>query len=454
MLLAMHYLKDSLVRMRSLTATIEKNLEKEEHKMVFEVVKGNAVQAFMDYKSAVEELMYLLEEPDMTLRTANNIATMLERMFSSAAEFEEVRDAMATALAPFDNYDGFDSYDYFATKSEQRRSFRNGYISSIYMDLLANAMPKNVTRPLKVVDPYTYDGSRAFMLMDRYDKPLQVYGIDTNMDILLGDKSRFERLVVGELKGSMVTNDVFDVLFLVPPVSLEKKGKNVIEKIERDYLHKTINYLRPDGLMIYSIPLTHMYKEVCQYLAKNLKDIQIRLDGIHVYICGYRNTDKNREADKDVLIALRTLQLNRSNDCYSLDNPLNSFTLPLPATQVLTFRGSKLDETEFAAMYEKSNATETFLKEQRVDKLSDNAKSPLLPFNVGQLGLILTSGCLDGVIDEGNGICHAVKGRVIKKRDVQKEVDNEKDKIDVTEIVANRVEINAFLADGTYKCLA
>ena len=454
MLLAMHYLKDSLVRMRSLTATIEKNLEKEEHKMVFEVVKGNAVQAFMDYKSAVEELMYLLEEPDMTLRTANNIATMLERMFSSAAEFEEVRDAMATALAPFDNYDGFDSYDYFATKSEQRRSFRNGYISSIYMDLLANAMPKNVTRPLKVVDPYTYDGSRAFMLMDRYDKPLQVYGIDTNMDILLGDKSRFERLVVGELKGSMVTNDVFDVLLLVPPVSLEKKGKNVIEKIERDYLHKTINYLRPDGLMIYSIPLTHMYKEVCQYLAKNLKDIQIRLDGIHVYICGYRNTDKNREADKDVLIALRTLQLNRSNDCYSLDNPLNSFTLPLPATQVLTFRGSKLDETEFAAMYEKSNATETFLKEQRVDKLSDNAKSPLLPFNVGQLGLILTSGCLDGVIDEGNGICHAVKGRVIKKRDVQKEVDNEKDKIDVTEIVANRVEINAFLADGTYKCLA
>ena len=454
MLLAMHYLKDSLVRMRSLTATIEKNLEKEEHKMVFEVVKGNAVQAFMDYKSAVEELMYLLEEPDMTLRTANNIATMLERMFSSAAEFEEVKDAMVTALAPFDGYDGFDGYGYFDTKSEQRSSFKNGYISSIYMDLLANAMPKNVTRPLKVVDPYTYDGGRAFMLMDRHDKSLQVYGIDTNMDISPEDKSRFERLVVGELKGSMVTNDVFDVLLLVPPVSLEKKGKNVIEKIERDYLHKTINYLRPDGLMIYSIPLTHMYKEVCQYLAKNLKDIQIRLDGIHVYICGYRNTDKNREADKDVLIALRTLQLNRSNDCYSLDNPLNSFTLPLPATQVLTFRGSRLDETEFAAMYEKSNATETFLKEQRVDKLSDNAKSPLLPFNVGQLGLILTSGCLDGVIDEGNGICHAVKGRVIKKRDVQKEVDNQKDKIDVTEIVANRVEINAFLADGTYKCLA
>ena len=454
MLLAMHYLKDSLVRMRSLTATIEKNLEKEEHKMVFEVVKGNAVQAFMDHKSAVEELMYLLEEPDMTLRTANNIATMLERMFSSAAEFEEVKDAMATALAPFDDYNGFDSYDYFATKSEQRGNFRNGYISSIYMDLLANAMPKTVTRPLKVVDPYTYNGERSFMLMDNYGKPLQVYGIDTNLDVSWDDKPRFERLVVGELKGAMVTNDVFDILLLAPPVSIEKKGKNVIEKIERDYLHKTINYLRPDGLMIYSIPLTHMYKEVCQYLAKNLKDIQIRLDGIHAYICGYRNTDKNREADKDVLIALRTLQLNRDNDSYSLDNPLNSFTLPLPATQVQTFRGSKLDETEFAAMYEKSNATETFLKEQRVDKLSDNAKSPLLPFNVGQLGLILTSGCLDGVIDEGNGICHAVKGRVIKKRDVQKEVDNEKDKIDVTEIVANRVEINAFLADGTYKCLA
>lgn len=454
MLIAMHYLKDAVTRMNNLASTIEKNLEKEEHKMVLEVVKGNAIQAYMDYKSAVEELMFMLEETDTQIVTANNIINLLERMFTSAEDFETVKDALVTAAAPLENYNDYDGPGYFSCKHESRMAMEDNTMPAEYLDVLIAAMPKNFTRPLKVCDPNTLNGEKAFTFIDKYDRPVEVYGIDTNMEVMRSNKERFQRLVVGELKGSIVTNDVFDVLLLSPPITIEKRGKNVIEKIERDYLQKTINYLRPDGLLVYAIPVSHMYKEICQYLAKNLKDIQVRMDDRMAYVCGYRNTAKEREADKDVVLELRTLQLNRNDEKYKFTAPLKEVSIPLPALQVLTFRGSKLDESEFASMYEKSNATTMFLKNQEVEKLSENAKSPLLPFNVGQLGLILTSGCLDGVIDEGNGVCHAVKGRVIKKRDVQRDVDTEKDKVDITEVVSNRVEINAFLADGTYKCLA
>ena len=94
-----------------------------------------------------------------------------------------------------------------------------------------------------------------------------------------------------------------------------------------------------------------------------------------------------------------------------------------------------------------------FWKEQNIDDLNQE-KHPLLPFNVGQIGLVLTSGFLDGVVDEGNGFYHAVKGRVVRKIDSDNEIRAESNSIEVNETTTNRVEINAFLPDGTYKKLA
>jgi hypothetical protein len=94
----------------------------------------------------------------------------------------------------------------------------------------------------------------------------------------------------------------------------------------------------------------------------------------------------------------------------------------------------------------------TFWNDQKIQTAEENAKNPLLPFNTGQLGLVLTSGCLDGIIDEGNGYSHIVKGRVVKK--TEKENDNIGEDIELTETTSNRVEINVIMPDGTHKILA
>jgi hypothetical protein len=89
---------------------------------------------------------------------------------------------------------------------------------------------------------------------------------------------------------------------------------------------------------------------------------------------------------------------------------------------------------------------------QKAEKLEENIKNPLLPFNIGQIGLVLTSGCLDGLVNEADGGCHLIKGRVSKK--TQKTEFRNNHTIEVTETTVNRVEINVLLPNGEFKTLA
>ena len=450
MLISMYYLQDSIKRLANIATTIKADQERENSILDFTTVRGNVLQAFMDYKAAIEELDHILLNEDSVITLADGMMGMVESNLRNAGSLEAMNLAINTIITPFKEYD---FYRYGLYDCSHDAVFQSDpSLNEEYLKSLANSI--SMSRPLKVLDTYAGAGRNMQRFKRNYNGQLELYVVDVESEISSENKPEFHRIALGELKGSTISNEVFDVVISAPPQSFQKEGKNYIEKIERDYLYKSINYLRSGGLMVYVIPITHLYREICQHLAKNLTEIEIRLDGRNVYISGYRNMDKDRVVDKDKLIELRTLILNRDNEKYSMSNALPAAHIPAAALPVKMFRGSRLDEEEFHTMFEHSNATAMFLKDQNVEKLSENTKTPLLPFNVGQLGLILTSGCLDGVIDEGNGYSHVVKGRVIKKKESQVEVTEERGQVDMTEITSNRVEINAFLADGTYKCLA
>ena len=87
--------------------------------------------------------------------------------------------------------------------------------------------------------------------------------------------------------------------------------------------------------------------------------------------------------------------------------------------------------------------------ESQTQPLVVKDQSPLLPFNIGQVGLVLTSGCLDGVVEEIDGVYHVIKGMTTKLTTVETD-DSEEDKIKSTETISNRVKINVFTADGKF----
>ena len=82
-------------------------------------------------------------------------------------------------------------------------------------------------------------------------------------------------------------------------------------------------------------------------------------------------------------------------------------------------------------------------------KTEEEARHPLLPFSPGQLGLVLVSGKIDGVVDEGDGAYHVIKGstRTTLKR-VEKYDEHYQP---VTEIISSASTSVAMLtADGRY----
>ena len=71
---------------------------------------------------------------------------------------------------------------------------------------------------------------------------------------------------------------------------------------------------------------------------------------------------------------------------------------------------------------------------------------------MGQIGLVLTSGCLDGVVEEYEGQYHAIKGMVTKVRDFNNSrEDNDETSI---ETISNKVQINLLTPDGQFIELA
>lgn len=453
MLIAMYYLQDSITRLKNISKTIKADKEKEASKLDYTVTRGNTIQAYMDYKAAIRELIDILSSPDQQLLMANTMMPMIERSILEADNLDRIDEAVGMLVTPFEQYENYQRYSNYDTKYEKRAHFNEEGFSTDYMRQVFSKI-KGMTRPLKVLNTYARDGENMLEIKDIYSSPVELYAVDVNGDIWSANKPKFYRIAMGELKGATISNDVFDVVMVAPPLTLLKSGKSFIEKIERDYLQKSLNYLRDGGLMLYALPITHLYKEICQFLAKNLTEVQIRVENNRIYVSGYRNMDKERRVAREANLKLRTIILHQNDDEYKVTNTMLDIHIPSMALPVKMFRGSRLDEDEFCTMFEQSSATVSFWKEQVTEKLSESSKTPLLPFNIGQLGLILTSGCLDGVVDESNGYGHVVKGRVVKKCDVTQDVSVGESRLNKTEITSNRVEINVFLPDGTYKCLA
>ena len=82
-------------------------------------------------------------------------------------------------------------------------------------------------------------------------------------------------------------------------------------------------------------------------------------------------------------------------------------------------------------------------------KTEEEMRHPLLPFSPGQLGLVLVSGKIDGIVDEGGGAYHVIKGSTRPRTTTTEKYDENYQP--VTEITRSAATSVAMLtADGNY----
>lgn len=281
-------------------------------------------------------------------------------------------------------------------------------------------------------------------LKDRFN----IYASAINEDDYSDLKSHVDYRILGELKlGTFITNNAFDVLVMRP--KLESRY-NTVKDSEKMEIINNIRFLREDGLLVLNIPYSRCSDDLLLLLSKKLKNIRVsKIQGCYteraVLIVGNKASFKSEE---DYAFDYRDLMTIFDLDFYKelSEERINfaEYSVPSDEVEITFFRGSKISREEMCDYCINSGLVDSFFDEEENYETRD--RHPLLPFNIGQVGLVLTSSELNGIVEDENGIPHLIKGMTVK--DTKKSDEHEGNEIKSTEVVANRVQINIMSADG------
>ena len=448
MLFAKYILKDRVIKLNGLNKIIKEEQED------IEVEKGRFYAHLYDIRLALSECICAYNRPriyELMLGAIIRENENLERVTTAI----ELKKSIEEVIELFKDFEYTDycssevSYSYRAL--ENMRTIDVTALDPIIKDL--NKLNRNIT----VFEPDCYEGDSFQYLTEGKDNIL-AYGTEATSSISIA-KRYATKVAKGELKGSIISNNAFDLVIAKCSIT-DTLAKNLssgssVSKTEKNYILNMNKYLRPYGAILFVIPYYRLHKDICEHIAKYYENVHIyKATGAYwqekhyVYIYGQKSISK--EIDQDIYDKLRASFDPNNIPDFNSDITLN-YRLPSSVITIDTFKGSMLDMDELYDIVETSGCLDDFFEEQKVEKIGESTTKPLLPFNIGQLGLVLTSGCLDGIIDEGDGHYHLVKGKVSKKSETTREVSD--GVLEESETISNRVEINVLLPNGDYKIL-
>ena len=375
----------------------------------------------------------------------------------------EIKTAMTTVIEKIDNVLYYSDYicSWHLKNEAGDLRYSHYYNTNFTRTELAPIIQSiNSDKPLNIFSISCINGAQEEFLRDGLNSmneiPVKVYALG-HEDYKEESKPRVDKLILGQVKGSIISNNAFDVVYANPVISVKTKlnaaGKPRA-KNEEFILSSAIRYLKPGGLLIFQVPFYAINPNMFLTLARNLTQIQI---------IKY-NTDEDSHGGKVALKYVTIMGTKTTNFSYSdkFNELINlthdsisttlqeEYNLDLPSAEINLFRGSVLDESELNDIVLNDGLFDEFFKSIDNDH-AEQDKRPLLPFNIGQVGLILSSGSLDGVVEEDGGTKHIIKGMTIKESDSVTEhiVENGRTIAQSTETVRNKVQITALGADGT-----
>lgn len=237
---------------------------------------------------------------------------------------------------------------------------------------------------------------------------LKVYGyFDYFNSFTRSEKQLLSELTEKYLIDSTQTPRVdtnFDIGFLDYADMLPKLNSDSCIKEPFYYVNSHVKKFAPIIIGISEYCLSY---EVISFISKYLTDVSVYRKENSEYVLIMGLASKNRSDNLDVIheIISQLLEIKAPNLIYDIF-------------------GEDRDDIIFRSAYIEPDYIQTNLlknKEQinkliaEQNKLLDSqtvkdARRPLIPFSPGQLGLVLVSGDIDGIIDEGNGYYHVIKG--------------------------------------------
>lgn len=359
-------------------------------------------------------------------------------------------------------YLDIDDYDYSSNSEyNNHNSSCTKNIASIQpykINAISNNIKLNNNRNIKYLNPCIFIKDEDTYIKDIFNN-IDIYGIieesyanssEFNQDIYTKIIQEDNAVLNDESikKNMKISNAVFDIINVQPKISITYKKKGDLYSLpskEITALRDNYRYLRPNGVMIYTIPFSRFSYEIMLFWAKNFNNITIfkpEADSktYNITLMGQKQTVKEYE---NIYAELKGIKYSDIGI-----EPSYTYYLPEYTKEIELFRGGTIRANDIAKIVSEDGLYDDFFKKINNHKILTDTQ-PLLPFNIGQVGLILTSGKLDGVVEEPGDRYHVIKGRTIKYVEhLQGSMTSDEDRVDK---ISNRVQINAFGADGLFK---
>lgn len=453
MLVSIDIIKRSSERIENAIKKIKDTTKEEEKQFIL----SKMYAPLYDIMLALNELNFITTESSYEKQLLD-IKNIIDILVNEELELSNIKKIGTRAIKicgevnddPYEFTEYYKEYNYKYRCKEKYELYSYKFISEIVNNINVN------NRSINALFPNCSDGSITRPFYSKGEYSIKKYGYEVDENLLSGAKKIMDKVVKGGLKGSRIKNKAFDVLILNQMFSHDFNNNDMFadKRFERSEIADMFKYLRDDGVMVVIMPIFRLYQDVCSMFARQLKNIQIMKMNDYdfsnlglIAIVGQKEVSKvQKEAEYTTLRKL-----------FNIDNLKDwdsnvEYRLPTSEIPIDIFKGSALDLEELSNIIENSSLMNKMWEKQKVKKIDEEIKNPLLPFNIGQLGLVLTSGCLDGIVDEGDNNKHLIKGRVTKKKLVE-EVKTD-DGFEITETTVNKVEIGVMLPNGEFKVLA
>lgn len=246
------------------------------------------------------------------------------------------------------------------------------------------------------------------------------YGVELDKHRAEEALARLDRVGFGSYFRSRISNEVFHLMLLNPPyLSVMTEGGNN-SRSEKRFLIDSISHLIYGGLLIYIIPYYRLTPDICRVLCDNFEDLTVwKFIGDEfkkfkqIAVMGKRI---KRRDGSDLVSDLALFALNPDKISELSELPKNRYTLPKIEKKVDLFKGAEFNVAELAEQLSRSNSFSRLFEKSKLDS---DVKRPLLPLNIGQVGLIGGSGLINGLVECDTP--HIIKGRIVKENTITKE---------------------------------
>ena len=277
------------------------------------------------------------------------------------------------------------------------------------------------------------------------------YGVELDRHRAEESLTRLHRVGFGSYFHSRISHEAFHVMLLNPPyLSVMTEGGNNTRS-EKRFLVDTICHLMYGGLLIYIIPYYRLTADICRVLCDNFSDLTVWkfTEGEfnkfkQIAIMGTR---QKRCDGSNLVQSLSSLVLDPSTIRELSELPNNCYTIPAIAKKVEVFKGAEFNVAELAEQLKRSTS---FTRMFEKNNLDSSINRPLLPLNIGQVGLVGGSGLINGLVECDTP--HIIKGRIVKENNSTQEenTDGLGDVISKTvyETRSNKMVFNILTPEG------